>query len=277
MRERIADITAVGVEITRRLDYGYYNLLEKVGNLRATISSFQSVAQQSGQLISNFDKETLRLGEDTRRRVQNFKTGFEDRRVKAEALEERGRQAGRRAEELSKRLDNARVIVGNWERREEQNRRVWDRVVGCVWWSTISLVVLVVSIVVLKEWWFRGDPVKAGLRMHSEGSWNKSLRLGDGAHASWNERVLIDGEGQDEAVERRVNMPEDVKEIIRGIAERNRKGKALFPEVPREIVDGYQEAEDCVAGKNGVRGLLGKGKGKGEDDEDPWLRRLDEL
>ncbi|KIV85720.1 hypothetical protein PV11_01381 [Exophiala sideris] len=259
MREHLADISSKGVEITRRLDYGYYNLLETVGNLIATITSFQSLSKQTGQLITNFDKETQRLDAETRKRVEGFKKGFAERERKAHALAERGRKASEKAEQLSVRLENARMIVENWERREDQVRKVWDRVFKIVWSTSISILVLVALVVLGKEWWFRGDPVKAGLRAHSEGSWNKSLRLG--TSAGENERVLLD---------ENVHLPEDVKDLLQGIAERNRNRKVVFPEIPREIVDGCAEAEDCVNVQPGGLAAL-------EDREDPRLRRLDEL
>ncbi|KAI1626668.1 hypothetical protein EDD37DRAFT_620270 [Exophiala viscosa] len=259
MREHLADISSKGVEITRRLDYGYYNLLETVGNLMATITSFQSLSKQTGQLITNFDKETQRLDAETRKRVGGFKKGFAERERKAQALTERGRKASEKAEHLSVRLENARMIVENWERREDQVRKVWDRVFKIVWSTSISILVLVALVVLGKEWWFRGDPVKAGLRAHSEGSWNKSLRLG--TSAGEHERVMLD---------ENVHLPKDVKDLLQGIAERNRNRKVRFPEIPREIVDGCAEAEACVNGQNGGLAAL-------DEREDPRLRRLDEL
>ena len=277
MRSRIAEIMAAGAEITRRLDYGYYNLLEKVGNLVATITSFQSLSTQTAQLIANFDKETTRLDADTRRRVEGFKAGFDVRERKALALAERGRKVGARAEDLSLRLENARLVVENWEKREDQVKKVWDRVFGIVWWTSIVIFVLVVATVLAKEWWFRGDPVKAGLGAHSEGSWNKSLRLGGDGPA---ETALLGGASTTTAAEGGesdghdvglgANVPEDVKVILRGIADRNRNGKAALPEVPRETVDGCEEAGNCMPTEVQVA------PGAGLDD-DPWLRRLDEL
>lgn len=259
MRSCLANITSKGVEITRRLDYGYYTLLETVGNLIATITSFQSLSKQTGQLITNFDKETQRLNAETKKRVERFKTGFAEREQKAQALAERGRMASEKAEQLSVRLENARMIVENWERREDQVRKVWDRVLKIVWSTTVSVLVLVALVVLGKEWWFRGDPVKAGLRAHSEGNWNRSLRLG--SSGGENERVLLD---------ENAHLPEDVRRLLLEIEERNRRRKVVFPEIPREIVDGCAEAEDCVYVRRG-------GLATADSKEDPRLRRFDEL
>ena len=178
LRARIAEITATGVEITRRLDYGYYNLLEKVGNLVSIIGSFQSLAKQSETLIANFDREDGRISEDTQRRIGIFAAGFEKRQTKAQKLAERGERASAKATDLSARLEAARTKVHEWEKREENLRKTWDRVWGICWWTVLAMTILVVSILIGKEWYFRGDPVKAGLQQHAEGNWNHSLRLG---------------------------------------------------------------------------------------------------
>ncbi|OCT48950.1 hypothetical protein CLCR_04763 [Cladophialophora carrionii] len=261
LRSRVSEINATGVEITRRLDYGYYNLLEKVGNLVSMIGSFQSLAKQSVTLISNFDRENGRISEDTRQRLVNFRHGFDTQQARAQKLAERGTRASERATELSARLEAARVKVEEWERREEKSRRAWDRVWGMCWWTIASVVILVVAAVVGKEWYFRGDPVKAGLRQHGEGSWNKSLRLGGGGEA---ERVLLsrDGEVATESAHR-PNVPDDVKQILAGIAERNFQRKKAFPEVPPGLYESFGESAEKTS--------------KDDTHEDPRLRKLDEL
>ncbi|KAG9784266.1 hypothetical protein KCU88_g2787, partial [Aureobasidium melanogenum] len=256
MRSRIAAITAKGAEITRRLDYGYYNLLETVGSLVAIITGFQSLSKQSEQLIVNFDKETRRLDADTNKRVNSFKAAFEARDRKTQALAERGQKANAKAEELSLRLENARLVIQNWEKREDQVRKVWGRVVGVVWWTSITVVALVVLVVLGKEGWFRGDPVKAGLGAHSEGSWNASLQLdgSEGSVGARNERLLLmqdddqhhssyvhkgkepvsvsnsaSVESAPASPESVPKVPEDVRRLLLDIAEKNRRRKVKFP------------------------------------------------
>ncbi|EXJ56802.1 hypothetical protein A1O7_07146 [Cladophialophora yegresii CBS 114405] len=254
---RVSEINATGVEITRRLDYGYYNLLEKVGNLVSMIGSFQSLAQQSGTLISNFDRENCRISEDTRRRLVSFRHGFDAQQARAQKLAERGTRASARATELSARLEAARLKVEEWENREEKSRRAWDRVWGLCWWTIACVVILVVAAVIGKEWYFRGDPVKAGLRQHGEGSWNKSLRLGGGGEAE--RRVLLSWDREVVAP----NVPEDVKQILAGIAERNFQRKKAFPEVPAGMHESDSYSESAEKEKT--------------SEEDPRLRKLDEL
>ncbi|KAJ9615594.1 hypothetical protein H2200_001669 [Cladophialophora chaetospira] len=261
LRSKVSEITATGVEMTRRLDYGYYNLLEKVGNLVSMIGSFGSLAKQSETLIANFERESGRISEDTRRRIATFREGFDARDAKAQKLAERGERASTRATELSARLEAARMRVDEWEKREEKFRRAWDRVWGMCLWTSVSIVVLVLAVVIGKEWYFRGDPVKAGLRQHGEGNWNKSLRLGGGGEA---ERIVLGGdEDFVTGEERRPSVPDDIKQILDGIANRNRQRKDAFPEVPGELYESWSE-------------LTGE---PGQDDaqEDYRLKKLDEL
>ncbi|KEF63522.1 uncharacterized protein A1O9_01500, partial [Exophiala aquamarina CBS 119918] len=194
MRSRVNEITATGVDMTRRLDYGYYNLLEKLNNLIGTITSFQSLSKQTGQLVHNFEKETHRLETDTRHRAATFQETFQARDQRATELSQRGKTASRRAEDLSQRLENARMILENWEQREASNRRAWVRVNTVCWYTMVSIALLFLALILVKEWCFHGDPVQAGLGLHRDaGHWNKSLRLGVETHhgsPADNERIL---------------------------------------------------------------------------------------
>ncbi|KAK5049954.1 hypothetical protein LTR84_004073 [Exophiala bonariae] len=277
MRSRVNEITTTGVEMTRRLDYGYYNLLEKVNNLVGTITSFQSLAKQTGQLVHNFEKETHRLDTDTRHRADVFKQTFQTRDQKALTLSERGKAASRRAEDLSQRLENARTILQNWEQREASTRRSWDRVKSVCWYTVLSVTFLLVSLILAREAWLHGDPVKTGLGVHSEGSWNKSLRLGSsggrdsalaGGHdpAALNEQMLRTNE----------NIPQDVKNLLLEIAERNREHKHhVLPGVPE---GSSSREEDRADGRSGpaVR-YVQQQQQQQEDREDPRLTTFDEL
>ncbi len=211
MREKLEQIHASGIDITRRLDYGYYNLLEKVGNLVGTIQSFQTLTTQSAQLVVNFENEGDRLDKDMKRRIEVFKTSFEEREERVEKMETRGKEVQKKAESLGRRLDNARIMIQNWEKREDRAKKVWGRFWGCICWSLISIIILILALVMWKEWWFRGDPVKAGMGVRSGGHRNKSLTLGDG--------------GPGEQLLRQGNLPDDVQAILEGIEFRNRRRK----------------------------------------------------
>lgn len=280
MRSRVTELTATGVEITRRLDYGYYNLLEKVGSLVSMIGSFQSLAKQSETLISNFERESGRISEDTKRRTHNLRDGFDTRQVKAQQLAERGKRASDRATELSSRLEAARLKVIEWERREDKFRKAWDQVLGICWRTTLSVIILVVAVIVGKEWYFQGDPVKAGLGMHGEGNWNVSLRLGGGGDAE--KLVLGNGSHDDTQAtfndrnapnwdDRKPSVPDDVKKVLAGIAERNRQRKKTFPDQPPSILS---SASGSSPDSNEVRGTWSQDQ---DQEECPSFKTLDEL
>ena len=232
MREALEDVNRTGMEITRRLDYGYYNLLEKIGNLVGTIQSFQTLAEQSKQLVVNFEHESERLDGDMRRRLEKFKDGFEQREKRVEGMEERGSEVARKAADLGQRMDKMRVMIENWERREDRSRKKWGRFWGMCWSMIALFLVLIVGLVMWKEWWFRGDPVKAGLNLQWAGHRNGSLMLGDG--------------GKGDGVLRRADMPEEVRAILAEIGEKNkvRKGILTRVEATDDVVIPPDEGEE---------------------------------
>lgn len=241
IRERVAEINRTSMEITRRLDYGYYNLLEKAGNLVGTIQSFQQLSSQSKQLIENFEHETGNVDHDMKTKAEKFRKHFEEREDRVGGLEQRGVEMNRKAEELGRRLENARTIIANWEKREDETRKVWDRFWASVWWTVGVIVLIIVVVISLKEWWFMGDPVKAGLSLPPAGHWNQSLQLGEGAKGG---KLL-----------KQVDLPDDVRKLLQGIEEKNNQRKHSFMR-PIPVTD-EQHTEEV--------------------QEDERLRRLDEL
>lgn len=270
MRSRVNEITTIGVDMTRRLDYGYYNLLEKVNNLVGTITSFQSLSKQTGQLVHNFDKESHRLDTDTRHRADAFRETFQAREQRASALSERGKTASRRAEDLSQRLENARTILKSWEQREASSRRAWDRVNTVCWYTLVSIALLFLALILAKEWWLHGDPVQGGLGLHREGHWNKSLRLGmetSQGSAAENERMLLSHE----------NLPEEVKSFLLEIADRNHNRKTVLPKVPSELSgSGLLSSSSDPEGEAGGK-LPAQQQQQQQQQEDPRLTKFDEL
>lgn len=227
LREGLQAISQQGMEITRRLDYGYYNLLEKVGNLGSVIQSFQSLSTQSGHLISNLESEVAKTDDHIKARAGHLKSSFDDREERVRVLEERGREAQRKAEEMGQRLDRARAAVEKWEKREIQRQKVWSRFVTRMWSMAGCIVVLVVALLIAKEVW-----------------------LGAGAHPSVGTPLVRDVGGllsnndsgglmpsaarEMEAVKQRV--PEDVRSVLVEIEERSRGGNSQAAAV--EVGDG---------------------------------------
>lgn len=211
LRDRLADVGTQSGEIGRRLEYTYYSLLEKLGSLVGTIHSFQSLSEQSGQLIKNFEFETGKLNENIQQRVQKFKNSFEARDDRLADMEQRSTKAGAKAQELQTRLQNVRTIIENWEKREDAAAKKWFRVWGMFAWSSLVLFTMIVIIILYKEWWFHGDPVLAALRVSP---------------------ARIDSRPGNHSLA--MNIPEEVRVVLDGI-EARKKGKKAFARLPERV------------------------------------------
>ena len=210
LRDRLADLDNTSNDVSRRLDYTYYGLLEKLNNLKGTIDSFQNLTLQSQHLITNFEHETEKLDDDISRRVKRFREGFDDRQSRVIEMEGRGNLASQKAKELGTRLESAQVVVENWAKREAAAKQKWFRFWGMCWWSIGTMTICILVVIVAKEWWFHGDPVAAGLSMAPEGSRNSSWAL--------NQQSL-----------REVEVPLEVREVLAAIEEKRRTKKIWQP------------------------------------------------
>ncbi|ETN37218.1 uncharacterized protein HMPREF1541_08208 [Cyphellophora europaea CBS 101466] len=210
LREDLQMIGHRGMEITRRLDYGYYNLLEKVGNLASVIQSLQSLSTQSGQLVRNLEGEAEKIDDMVKSKASDLRKGFEERDERAKQLESRGKEVQRLAEEMGQRLETARAKVEKWEEEESQRQEVWSRFVARVWGMAGSVVFLVVAIVVAKEVWLGRAAIK-DLIAPGQGNvlHNTSLAVGMRKLEGAKERI-----------------PEDVKRVLVEIEERNRNSRS---------------------------------------------------
>jgi hypothetical protein len=187
--------------MTRRLDYTYYSLLERIGSLVSTIHSFQSLATQSRVLVEGFEKEAEHLDTDIKRRIGKFRDGFDERESRVADLEQRGTKAGNKAVQLGKRLEIARIIVEDWQKKESEAVRARARMWKRIWCTCIGVLGFIMMLVVWKEWSSGADAVRAGLGAPQRGSLNKTL--------------MIDAD-----VLREKQIPEDVKSILVGIETR---------------------------------------------------------
>jgi predicted nucleic acid-binding Zn-ribbon protein len=201
LRSHLDDLGQMSTDITRRLDYTYYSLLERIGSLVSTIHSFQSLATQSRALVDGFEKEAEHLDTDIKRRVAKFEDGFSEREVRVADLEQRGTKARTKAEQLGKRLESARIIVEDWQKRENDAVRARARMWKGTWFTVIGVLGIIMMLVVWKEWSSGVDAVRAGLGTPERGSLNKSLMI-------------------DEGLLRKKQIPDDVKSILHGIETR---------------------------------------------------------
>ncbi|KAJ5112946.1 hypothetical protein N7456_001480 [Penicillium angulare] len=151
LRSALSSIGTLATEITRRLDYTYYNLLEKCTALNSTIGSFQDLSDSASTLLNDFERETAGLDQEIRKQLNDLR-GFEPQIQKADALEKRMKLGRQRVEDLGQRLDTVRGEIDRWEQREsEWQSRVSRRL--RIFWATVTggLLVLILALV-LQNW-----------------------------------------------------------------------------------------------------------------------------
>ncbi|KAJ5741131.1 hypothetical protein N7493_001003 [Penicillium malachiteum] len=147
LRSVLNSVGTQATEVTRRLDYTYYNLLEKITALNSTIASFQDLSDSASTLLHDFERETVGLDQGIRKQINDLR-GFEPQIQKADALEKRMTLGRERVQDLGQRLNKIRGQIDDWEQRESEwqsrvNRRLrifWATVVGV-------LLVLVVALI----------------------------------------------------------------------------------------------------------------------------------
>ncbi|KAJ5212742.1 uncharacterized protein N7498_004388 [Penicillium cinerascens] len=151
LRSALSSIGSLATDVTRRLDYTYYNLLEKITALNSTIGSFQDLSETASALLNDFERETAGLDQEVRKQINDLK-GFEPQVQKADALEERMKRGRERVEDLGRRLDAVRREIDSWEQRESEwqsriSRRL--RIISAVMGSAFLVLVLAI---VLQNW-----------------------------------------------------------------------------------------------------------------------------
>lgn len=141
----------MATDITRRLDYTYYNLLERFSTLHAIIDSFQELVNSGSALYDDFQRETRNMDHDYRKQLEEFK-GFEPQVRKIEALEKRMNAGRAKFEELGNRLNAVREEIEGWERREgEWQARVSRRL--RIMWAVMGTAIVVLIIAIIVQSW----------------------------------------------------------------------------------------------------------------------------
>lgn len=141
----------MATDVTRRLDYTYYNLLEKITSLNLTIASFQELSDSASTLLGDFERETAGLDQDIRKQLDDLK-GFEPQIQKADALEQRMQAGRQRVEELGNRLKTVRHEIDSWEQREKEWQTRTSRRLRIFWGIvTSALLVLVLALVLQRR------------------------------------------------------------------------------------------------------------------------------
>ncbi|KAJ5909185.1 hypothetical protein N7495_001867 [Penicillium taxi] len=148
LRSTLSSIGTQATDITRRLDYTYYNLLEKMTALNTTIASFQDLSDSAAKLLSNFERETAELDQGVQKQIQDLQ-GFKPQIQKADALEKRMILGRQRVEELGKRLEKDQQEIDRWERRESEWQSRTSRRLRIFWALVASSVLVLLLALVL--------------------------------------------------------------------------------------------------------------------------------
>lgn len=137
--------------MTRRLDYTYYNLLEKITALNSTIGLFQELSDSASKLLNDFERETAGLDQEIRKQINDLK-GFQPQIQKADALDERMKKGRQRVEELGKRLEAVRQQIDRWEERETEWQTRISRRLRIFWGIVCSAFLVLVLALVVQNW-----------------------------------------------------------------------------------------------------------------------------
>ncbi|KAL2869413.1 uncharacterized protein BJX67DRAFT_330967 [Aspergillus lucknowensis] len=146
LRSALSVIGTLATDITRRLDYTYYGLLEKVAALNTTMASFQEVLDSTSKLFDDFQQETASLEKDIRKQVGDMDE-FKPQMQKIEALEERMRTGKARASALGNRLEAMRNEIERWDKREmEWQTRTKQRL--RIFWGFVTVGILAILVAI---------------------------------------------------------------------------------------------------------------------------------
>ncbi|KAL4802628.1 hypothetical protein BDV18DRAFT_63386 [Aspergillus unguis] len=151
LRSALSVIGSLATDITRRLDYTYYGLLEKIAALNVTIASFQDLSDSTSRLFDDFQRETTGLEQDIRKQVGDLHE-FQPQMQKIEALEERMRKSKTRAKALGKRLEAMRSEIERWDKREMDWQKRTNRRLRICWGVFTAAILAVLVAIVLQHW-----------------------------------------------------------------------------------------------------------------------------
>ncbi|KAJ5086284.1 hypothetical protein NUU61_007591 [Penicillium alfredii] len=151
LRSALSSLGTLATDVTRRLDYTYYNLLEKITALNSTITLFQELSDSASTLLTDFERETAGLDQEIRKQINDLK-GFEPHREKADALEARMKLGKQRVEGLGHRLEAVGHEIDSWERRETEWQTRISRRLRIFWTFVTGTLLVLVLAVVVQNW-----------------------------------------------------------------------------------------------------------------------------
>lgn len=151
LRSALSVIGTLATDITRRLDYTYYGLLEKIAALNVTVASFQDLSDSTSRLFDDFRQETTSLEQDIRKQIGDLHE-FHPQIQRIEALEERMRANKTRAETFGNRLEAMRNEIERWDKREmEWQMRTNQRL--RIFWGFVTAAILAILVAIAFRHW----------------------------------------------------------------------------------------------------------------------------
>ncbi|KAL4867857.1 hypothetical protein BDV12DRAFT_186406 [Aspergillus spectabilis] len=151
LRSALSVIGTLATDITRRLDYTYYGLLEKIAALNVTIASFQDLSDSTSKLFDDFQRETTGLEQDIRKQIGDLHE-FQPQLERIEALEERMRASKMRAKALGNRLEAMRNEIGRWDKREVEWQMRTNQRLRIFWGVVVTAILAILVAIVLQHW-----------------------------------------------------------------------------------------------------------------------------
>lgn len=119
LRSSLNELSELATGTTQRLDSAFYTLLEKVGQLRSTITSLQELSESSHELYDNFRRDIDSAEKEFTGQIDAF-DGFKGQQDEVQKLLDRITTSKQQSETLGARLEAARKRVELWETREKE-------------------------------------------------------------------------------------------------------------------------------------------------------------
>ena len=240
MRDHLIQVEKEGMEITRRLDYAYYGLLERIGDLYSVVGQFQSLRLQTIELGTRLEKEIKSLDEEIRHNIASLKSNVESYRFsRVESLEQRMRAGREKAAALSDRLEAARHKLHEWETRDQEWRNRIGRRLKVSWICVLTMVLVGLFLIGMRgmrqtsqklDEMGLGGHLGPGARFRSSrGSreWMERIKLRHESSATgpytWNGTIDPDSELGRRL--KQVYIPEDVLSILGPVASPSSNGQ----------------------------------------------------
>lgn len=225
IQSHLSSSTRVASNLMRRLDDAQDTLLRTATSLTDTISSFHDLNTQSEALVTNFGKKALHLDDGFKSQIEKSRLAlFEERGARVTQLEVRGQAASQKAQALSQRLDNCRVILDNFEQREIKKRRARrDVIVGSLWGCAMILLGLILGFCL---WWWKSYSEIVRYDVHEAVALmlDHSGQHKDTVRARLLESMKEHRDQNETAQEVFKNLPDDIRELLDDIAKRHGVG-----------------------------------------------------